>query len=214
MIDWLILLILNYQCIIVGLRVENKKHQLAKNQPIDCKFATEIGSNTWKYKLKEVRGPHAHCSLHSTNPSKTLTLSLSETFPLSGEMSGVAPDSGENREGQLVPYSEEVDRPVVYPLRHGVKPPISRLAISWSRGSSLRVSVFRKQSSNGDSGDEFEGKVVEVRLGNGDGEISDAEWRKVSYGSISPFALLQSRRNSISSLSKMTLNTSPYHVEW
>ncbi|KAL5783313.1 hypothetical protein ACOSP7_008342 [Xanthoceras sorbifolium] len=124
--------------------------------------------------------------------------------------------SGDTNEGALVAYSAEADKAVVYPLRHGVKPPISRLAISWSRGNTLRVSVLRKPSTSGDSGDEVGGKVVEVKLGSGDGdgEISDAQWRRIAYGSVSPFALLQSRRNSISTLSKMSFNSSPYHVEW
>ncbi|KAK2661258.1 hypothetical protein Ddye_007791 [Dipteronia dyeriana] len=124
--------------------------------------------------------------------------------------------SGDTNGGALVAYTEEANKAVVYPLRHGVKPPIYRLAISWSRGNTLRVSVMRKPSTSGDSGDEFEGKVVEVKLGNGDGdgEISDVQWRRIAYGSVSPFALLQSRRNSVSSLSKMSFNSSPYHVEW
>ncbi|KAK0571097.1 hypothetical protein LWI29_010964 [Acer saccharum] len=124
--------------------------------------------------------------------------------------------SGDTNGGALVAYTADANKAVVYPLRHGVKLPISRLAISWSRGNTLRVSVMRKPSTSGDSGDEDGGKVVEVKLGNGDGdgEISDVQWRRIAYGSVSPFALLQSRRNSVSSLSKMSFNSSPYHVEW
>ncbi|KAI9192513.1 hypothetical protein LWI28_023943 [Acer negundo] len=122
--------------------------------------------------------------------------------------------SGDTNGGALVAYTADANKAVVYPLRHGVKPPISRLAISWSRGNTLRVSVMRNPSASGDSGDEDGGKVVEVKLGNGDGEISDVQWRRIAYGSVSPFALLQSRRNSVSSLSKMSFNSSPYHVEW
>ncbi|CAN1218932.1 Nuclear pore complex protein NUP85 [Linum perenne] len=63
--------------------------------------------------------------------------------------------------------------------------------------------------------DEVGGKVVEVTLGKSrDGEISDAQWRKIAYGSVSPFALLQSRKNSSSTFSKMELSPSPYHLEW
>ncbi|KAJ4708083.1 Nuclear pore complex protein Nup85 [Melia azedarach] len=129
-------------------------------------------------------------------------------------MSGFASDPVEAQGGAVVPSSEEVKKPVVYSLRHGVKPPIARLAISWSRGNSLRVSVFRQPSSPENSGFEVGGKVVEVRLDNGDGEISDAQWRRIAYGSVSPFALLQSRKTTVSSLSKMSSNVSPYHVEW
>lgn len=129
-------------------------------------------------------------------------------------MSVAVSGTGEDNGAALVPYSNEAKKPVVYTLRHGLRPPISRLAISWSRGNTLRVSVFRKPSPSEDSGDECGGKVVELRLGNEGGEISDAQWRRIAYGSVSPFALLQSRRNSVSSLSKMSFNSSPYHVEW
>ncbi|KAF3976104.1 hypothetical protein CMV_000673 [Castanea mollissima] len=39
------------------------------------------------------------------------------------------------------------------------------------------------------------GKVVEVKLSDGDGDIGDAQFRNIAYGSVSLFALLQSRRN-------------------
>lgn len=120
--------------------------------------------------------------------------------------------SGENQGGAIVPYSEEAKKPVVYPLRHGLKPPISRLGISWSRGNSLRVTVFQQPSE--DSENEVGGKAVEVRLDGRDGEISDAQWRRIAYGSVSPFALLQSRKNSFASLSKISSTTSPFDAEW
>lgn len=56
--------------------------------------------------------------------------------------------------------------------------------------------------------------MVEIKLSNGEAEISDSQWRRIAYGSLSPFALLQSRRSSVSSLSKMSMSPSPYHVEW
>ncbi|KAF7830112.1 nuclear pore complex protein NUP85 [Senna tora] len=113
-------------------------------------------------------------------------------------------------DGALVPVSNENrGSVVVYPLHHGLNPPIARLAISWSRGNSLRVSVFRPPSE-GEAG----GKVVEVNLSNGDSEISDAQRRRIAYGSVSPFALLQSRRSSFSSLSKVPMTPSLYHLDW
>lgn len=113
-------------------------------------------------------------------------------------------------DGALVPVPFENGVSVaVYPLHHGLKPPIARLAISWSRGNSLRVSVFRPPSE-----DQVGGKVVEVKLGNGDQEITDAQWRRIEYGSVSPFAMLQSRRSSFSSLSKVSKSPSPYHLDW
>uniref|UniRef100_A0A5B7BKJ9 Nuclear pore complex protein Nup85 n=1 Tax=Davidia involucrata TaxID=16924 RepID=A0A5B7BKJ9_DAVIN len=133
-------------------------------------------------------------------------------------MPGLASESGNS---SLVPFSPDVQDPVVYPLHHGLKPPISRLSISWARGNSLRVSVLRQPqpaaksvASGGETESEVGGKVVEVKLGSGDGEIDDAEWRRIEYGSVSPFAHLQSRRNSMSALSKVSVASSPYNVEW
>ncbi|XP_041019286.1 nuclear pore complex protein NUP85 [Juglans microcarpa x Juglans regia] len=122
-----------------------------------------------------------------------------------------APADGASSTGDLVPFSSEARATAVYPLHHGLKPPISRLSISWARGNSLRVSFFRRPSGDDSEGDEFGGKVLEVRLSGGDGDMSGAQFRRIAYGSVSPFALLQSRRNSAASLSKIS---SPYHVEW
>ncbi|XP_052211367.1 nuclear pore complex protein NUP85 [Diospyros lotus] len=125
-------------------------------------------------------------------------------------MPGLASDSGES---SLVPFVPEIPNAVVYPLHHGLQPPISRLSVSWSRGNYLRISVFRKPPSDGDDS-EVGGKVVEVQLGSGDGEIDDAHRRRIAYGSVSPFALLQSRKHSMSSLSKMSAGSYPYDTEW
>lgn len=130
-------------------------------------------------------------------------------------MPGVASDSGG---GALLPFTVEAQPVTVYPLQHGLNSPISRISISWSRGNALRVSVFGVSKSGNDSGSEGDdrtgGKVVEVRLASGDGEISNDKWRMIAYGSVSPFALLQSRKNSVSSLSNMSMSISPYHVDW
>ncbi|WJX10065.1 Nucleoporin nup85 [Trifolium repens] len=118
----------------------------------------------------------------------------------------MSPDAVGN--GALIPFSGDTnDSLAVYPLHHGLACPISRLALSWSRGNSLRVSLFAEPSGSSDVGDGA--KVIEVKLGGGDPEIDDADWRRIAYGSVAPFALLQSRRNSLSALSK-----SPYHLDW
>ncbi|KAL0772951.1 hypothetical protein Bca101_038102 [Brassica carinata] len=57
-------------------------------------------------------------------------------------------------------------------------------------------------------------KTVNVRLSGEDGEIGDAQWRRIAYESASSFALLESRRNSISSLLKMDMCPSLYQTEW
>ncbi|GFS35424.1 hypothetical protein Acr_00g0039810 [Actinidia rufa] len=77
-------------------------------------------------------------------------------------------------------------------------------------GNSLRVSVFRKPSDDGEAG----GKVVEVKLGDGDGKIGDAQWRRIAYCSVTPFALLQSRKNSMLAMSRVSASSSPYGAEW
>lgn len=154
-----------------------------------------------------------------TNPPKTLTpLTLHSDFPV--EMPGVASGSGDTRgasgsnDSSLVPYSPELRQPVIYSLHHGLKPPIGRLSISWSRGNNLRVSVLRPPSAEDSDDVEVGGRVVEVRLSNGDGETGDAKWRRIAYGSVPPFALLQSRRSSVASLSKMSMSPSPYNIDW
>jgi nuclear pore complex protein Nup85 len=120
--------------------------------------------------------------------------------------SKMSPDAVGN--GALIPFSGDTNESLaVYPLHHGLARPISRLALSWSRGNSLRVSLFAEPSGSSDAGDGA--KVIEVKLGGGDPEIDDADWRRIAYGSVAPFALLQSRRNSLSALSK-----SPYHLDW
>ncbi|KAL1353092.1 hypothetical protein HN51_017021 [Arachis hypogaea] len=127
-------------------------------------------------------------------------------------MSRVASDTVGN--GALVPFSEDTkDSLAVYPLHHGLAPPISRIAISWARGNSLRVSLFVTPSSEPSQTpqDQSGGKVLEVKLGVGDPEISDSRWRQIAYGSVAPFALLQSRR---SALSEMIKSSSPYQMDW
>lgn len=126
-------------------------------------------------------------------------------------MPGLATDSS----NAIVPLAPEAHAAVVYPLHHGLKPRISRLSVSWSRGNSLRVTVFREPPTDpGGSDEEAGGKVVEVKFGVAHKDVDDAQWRRIAYGSVSPFALLQSRRNSIMELSKMSMSSSPYHSDW
>lgn len=39
---------------------------------------------------------------------------------------------------------------------------------------------------------------MEVKLGVDEADIYEAQWRRIAYGSVTPFAVLQSRKNSIS----------------
>lgn len=99
----------------------------------------------------------------------------------------------------------------IYPFSHGLAglaaPP--RVSISWGRGNSLRVSLLSP-----DTAAPVGGEVVELDLaGDRDAEIDDAEWRRIAHGSVSPFAVLQNKRNSVLALEKMG-PPSPYHLEW
>lgn len=118
-------------------------------------------------------------------------------------MPGVTSESGDPTTS-IIPLSQN-PQPVTYPVHHGLKPPLSRLSISWARGNTLRVTVLRQPQQPEDGDEESGGRVVEVKLSNnGDGEVDDAHWRRIAYGSVTPFALLQSRKNSFSALSKMS----------
>uniref|UniRef100_A0A1D1YN61 Nuclear pore complex protein Nup85 n=1 Tax=Anthurium amnicola TaxID=1678845 RepID=A0A1D1YN61_9ARAE len=132
-------------------------------------------------------------------------------------MPGHPSDPGQS----LVPFSSDVRDPVVYRLRHGVKPPIFRVYVSWTQGNLLHVACLRQQAppDAGEGDDpggpdgEVSGKVVEVKLGGaGDGEIGEAQWRRIAYGSVPAFALLQSRRNSLAAISRM--HYSSLRAEW
>ncbi|GMG99077.1 hypothetical protein Nepgr_000917 [Nepenthes gracilis] len=119
----------------------------------------------------------------------------------------------------LVPLSQE---PVAYPLHHSLSHPVSRVSLCWSRGNSLRVSLFCQEPPESaieattaltTEDDGSGGVVVELSMSNGSSEIDDAEWRRIAYGSVAPFALLQNRKNSAVALSKLPI-ASLSNVEW
>ncbi|KAK9683763.1 hypothetical protein RND81_10G163100 [Saponaria officinalis] len=108
----------------------------------------------------------------------------------------------------LIPIpQQQPHQPPHYPLHHSLSSPISRIAVNWSRGNTLRVSLFSSatasDASDDDDGGGDGGGVVEVRLGGGNGgvDVDDARGRKIVYGSVSPFAVLQGRKNSTPALS-------------
>ncbi|XVF35435.1 hypothetical protein REPUB_Repub18cG0145600 [Reevesia pubescens] len=86
-------------------------------------------------------------------------------------MPGVSSDSGG---GALVKLLRESQGVVVYPLHHGLKSPISRLTISWSRGNSLCVSVFAAQSANDSVHEEAEQENAASCLSKM--SMSDVDW--------------------------------------
>ncbi|MQM02478.1 hypothetical protein Taro_035238 [Colocasia esculenta] len=133
-------------------------------------------------------------------------------------MPGRPSDPGDS----LVPFSAEVHDPVVHPVRHGLRPPLFRVFVSWSRGNLLHVACLCQRAPAGtgvgEDGDDAArggvgGKVVEVKLGGGgDGGISEAERRRIAYGSVPAFAMLQSRRNSLMAASRMQFSS--LRAEW
>ncbi|PKA57242.1 Nuclear pore complex protein Nup85 [Apostasia shenzhenica] len=120
----------------------------------------------------------------------------------------------------LVPFPPEAETVPLYPVQHGVKPPIFRVFVSWSRGNVLQVACIRpiedesvREERNGaGEGGDIGGKVMEVKLGASDGNVEEAERRRIAYGSVAPFALLQSRRNSLATIYRVSSSSSV--TEW
>ncbi|OAY82140.1 Nuclear pore complex protein NUP85 [Ananas comosus] len=132
-------------------------------------------------------------------------------------MPGRPSDSGDS----LVPFSPEAVGPVAHRVHHGLRPPLFRVCVSWSRGNNLQVACIRPPPPDSETLDgtgaegpeeEIGGKVVEVKLGNGEGEVSEAERRRIAYGSVAPFALLQSQKNLFAASSRMP--NSSIRTEW
>jgi nuclear pore complex protein Nup85 len=119
--------------------------------------------------------------------------------------------------GAIIPFSGEPGQaspapPSIRYIRHGVAPPISRVFVSWSSGNLLQVACLRQPSPEGGGGTkEVAGSVVEVNLGGGgrgggevEGEIDEAEMRRIEDGSVPAFALLQSRKNALTEAAAMS----------
>lgn len=130
--------------------------------------------------------------------------------------------------GAIVPFRGEPDQgtpspPAVRPIRHGVAPPIFRVYVSWSSGNLLQVACLRPSNSEGcGRAEEVAGSVVEVNLGCGgsggaevEEEIDEAEMRRIEYGSVPSFALLQSRKNALADAAAMSrMSSVPDYADW
>ncbi|KAL5220662.1 hypothetical protein ABZP36_025375 [Zizania latifolia] len=145
-------------------------------------------------------------------------------------MPGVPTDGGAG--GAVVPFSRElgdaVAAPSVRTIRHGVAPPISRVYVSFSSGNLLQVACLGPPNPEGGGGRGAQevagGRVVEVNLGGGgsgpggadvEEEIDEAEMRRIQYGSVPAFALLQSRKNALADAAAMSRGPSVSdHAEW
>ncbi|KAL9255646.1 Nuclear pore complex protein NUP85-like protein [Drosera capensis] len=120
----------------------------------------------------------------------------------------------------LIVHTSQPQPPPHHPIHHSLPSPISRLAVSWSRGNTLRVSLFRTEEKRGEGGvgggGGEGGSVVELKLGDvgtEDGGIGEAEWRRIEYGSATPFAVLQSRKNAVKGMEKMPI-ASLLNLDW
>lgn len=138
-------------------------------------------------------------------------------------MPGMPTDGG----GAIVPFRGEPGQgatspPPVRLIRHGVAPPIFRVYINWSSGNLLQVACLRPPTSEGCGGVEVAGSVVEVNLGSGgngvaevEEEIDEAEMRRIEYGSVPAFALLQSRKHALADAAAMSrMSSVPDYAEW
>ncbi|WVZ68867.1 hypothetical protein U9M48_017749 [Paspalum notatum var. saurae] len=137
-------------------------------------------------------------------------------------MPGMPTDGG----GAIVPFRGEpglgLPPPTVRPIHHGVAPPMFRIYVSWSSGNLLQVACLRAPNSEGAGGaEEVAGSVVEVNLGGGgsggsesEEKIDEAEMRRIEYGSVPAFALLQSRKNALADAAALSRASVPDHAEW
>ncbi|GAB2223285.1 hypothetical protein Droror1_Dr00017425 [Drosera rotundifolia] len=120
----------------------------------------------------------------------------------------------------MILHTSQPQPPPHHPIHHSLPPPISRLAVSWSRGNALRVSLFRTEEKRGEGGvgggGGEGGSVVELKLGDVGAEddgIGEADWRRIEYGSATPFAVLQSRKNAVKAMEKIPI-ASLMKSEW
>ncbi|PWA56885.1 hypothetical protein CTI12_AA411940 [Artemisia annua] len=121
--------------------------------------------------------------------------------------------NSDTQSSTIVPFSPEP--PTLYNLHHGLTPPLApRISISWSRGNSLRLSIFKSPDNHPQ--DEVGGKVVEVKVSGEDVEESGdgVKWRRIVYGSVSPFAHLQNKKNAFMAVSESMGYSSSYDAEW
>nr|CAD1824145.1 unnamed protein product [Ananas comosus var. bracteatus] len=109
-------------------------------------------------------------------------------------MPGRPSDSGDS----LVPFSPEAVGPVAHRVACIRPPPPDSETLDGTGAEGPE--------------EEIGGKVVEVKLGNGEGEVSEAERRRIAYGSVAPFALLQSQKNLFAASSRMP--NSSIRTEW
>ncbi|KAJ3704017.1 hypothetical protein LUZ61_007722 [Rhynchospora tenuis] len=132
-------------------------------------------------------------------------------------MPGIPSDST-----SLIPFALEGSSqpPPVYPLQHGLRAPIHRIHISWSRGNLLNVTCLRPPPEQEDEmardDDEVGGKAVEVMLGGAilEGNIGEHKRRRIAYESVKSYAFLHDKKMSLAKMETGDNLSAPALTYW
>lgn len=164
-------------------------------------FKCKINRVIWIVKLNYIILVNlTHWALQFSNPTSLPPAGLPAIW--NTVMPGLlSPDGKES----LVPFNLDLQKPSIHTLPHGLRPSLFRIHISWSRGNCLHVTCLRPPNEDGEG---CGGKIAAVTLGGGEGgDLSDAQMRRVAYGSVPAFALLQSQKNVDIQLPRMVADT-------
>ncbi|XP_078168177.1 nuclear pore complex Nup85-like protein [Carex rostrata] len=132
-------------------------------------------------------------------------------------MPGIPSDSA-----SLIPFSLEGSSqpPPIYPLQHGLRSPLRRIHISWSRGNLLHVTCLGSSPDHDEEmvseDDEIGGKAVEVTLGGAilEGNIGEDKRRRIAYESVKSFAFLHDKKISLAKMETGDNLSAPALTYW
>ncbi|KAJ4768473.1 Nuclear pore complex protein NUP85 [Rhynchospora pubera] len=132
-------------------------------------------------------------------------------------MPGIPSDSS-----SLIPFALEGSSqpPPVYPLQHGLRAPIHRIHISWSRGNLLNVTCLRpppdQQEEMAREDDGIGGKAIEVLLGGAilEGNIGEHKRRRIAYESVKSYAFLHDKKISLAKMETGDNLSAPALTYW
>ncbi|KAJ1688052.1 hypothetical protein LUZ63_019442 [Rhynchospora breviuscula] len=132
-------------------------------------------------------------------------------------MPGIPSDST-----SLIPFALEGSSqpPPVYPLQHGLRAPIHRIHISWSRGNLLNVTCLRpppdQEEEMAREDDEAGGKAIEILLGGAilEGNIGEHKRRRIAYESVKSYAFLHDKKISLAKMETGDNLSAPALTYW
>ncbi|KAJ4797421.1 Nuclear pore complex protein NUP85 [Rhynchospora pubera] len=132
-------------------------------------------------------------------------------------MPGIPSDSS-----SLIPFALEGSSqpPPVYPLQHGLRAPIHRIHISWSRGNLLNVTCLRpppdQEEEMAREEDGIGGKAIEVLLGGAilEGNIGEHKRRRIAYESVKSYAFLHDKKISLAKMETGDNLSAPALTYW